>query len=132
MQRSSLCRHFFGVLILTYAYINQHVKVQSLMQTSLFHLDKSPLTFLQLPYSLRIPECSVEAAIGLPFIPLSHARNAQHEEVHYLYIRSPPATPRHAAQNHISTANTGEPSECSASLKTKPRLTELRLTNATD
>lgn len=131
MQRSSLCRQLFGVLILIYGYINQwHVKVQSLIQTSQFHLDKSPLAFLQLPCSLRVPECNVEAAIGLPFIPRSHARNAQHEEVHYLYIvRSPPAPP---FQKHTSRNNTGEPSERSASLKTKPRLTELRLNNAAD
>lgn len=75
-----------------------------------FHLDKSTLTFLQLPYSLRIPECDVEAAIGSPFIPLSHARNAQHEEVHYLYtVPSPPPLPLHTAQKHTRRNNTENP-----------------------
>lgn len=57
--------------------------------TITFHLDKSILTSLQLPRSPRIPECDVGAAIGSPFIPLSHAWKAQHEQVHYLDIVLP-------------------------------------------
>lgn len=68
--------------------------------------DRSTLALPLLPYSLWILECDVEAAIGSPFIPLSHARNAQHEEVHYLYtFPSPPPLPLCTAQKRTSRNN---------------------------